>query len=73
MQDALDIGLEMAIFTRLKESGRPWFNGYVHVEGADYKNDGIYHLNFFAYDWQAAERNEAELKAVEEFINNHKK
>ena len=73
MQDALDIGLEIAIYTRLKENGRPWFNGYVHEVDADFKNNGINHLDFYAHEWRAVELNEAELKTVEEFINKHKK
>ena len=73
MKDALDVGLEMLINTKLKENGRPWFYGHVHEVGADFENNGINHLDFFAHEWQAVESNEAELKAVEEFINKHKK
>lgn len=73
MQDALDVGLEMLISTKLKENGRPWFYGYVHEVGAGFESNGINHLDFSAYEWRAVESNEAELKTVEEFINKHKK
>lgn len=73
MQDAFDLGLEMEINTKVKENGRQWLFGYVHEVGAGFENNGINHIAFYAFEWQTVEGNEAELKTIEEFINNHKK
>lgn len=73
MKVAFDNGLDMCIWTRLKDNASPWFTGRVHVEDTDFKNDGITSLEFSAYYWRAVEGNEEDLKKVKEFINNHKK
>lgn len=77
MKVAFDNGIDMTINTRVKdENNRPWFTGTVYMEDCDFTDDtqdGVLHVFFTCYEWRDVEENEAQLKRVEEFINNHKK
>lgn len=78
MKVAFDNGINMELDTRLKihEGNRPWFTGRVNMENSDFTDndqDGVSHLFFTCYEWRDVAENEEQLKAVVEFIENHKK
>lgn len=73
MKVAFDNGLDMDINIRGADKDKPWIVGYVYEEDCDFtKNDGR-HLNFTMHNFCRVDENEAELSAVEEYIENHKK
>ena len=78
MEVAFDYGINMDLDTRIKVDGnnRPWFTGRVNMEKCDFTDAaqaGVTYLYFTAYEWRSVEENEEQLKAVEKFIEDHKK
>ena len=70
-------GINFEIDTRLKvEDDRPWFTGRACEEGCDFTDEtqrGVRYLYFVCYEWRSVEKNEEQLKAVEKFVEDHKK
>lgn len=73
MKVAFDNGLNMEITSRDTDKDKPWLVGYVCEEDCDFTVKDGRHLYFKVYSFCGVEMNEAELSAVEKFIENHKK
>lgn len=76
---AFEKGLNMEIRTRETITDDPWLTGHINIEGCGFVNDeeGTTYRYFYlnSYDFQTEEENrirlDAELKKIEDFINNN--
>ena len=73
MKAAFDNGVNMEITLRDADKDNPWFVGYIYEEGCDFTVKDGRSRSFSVYNFRSVEENEAELSAIEKFIENHKK